>query len=120
MQRLSNETPDSWKTKTTIYKKKFESNADYNYERSYYENSNPIELELCWQPGDDSIVTSERGETLQSSYTAVIFGSVELSYGDMVVINGLGTFLISSIKKYPSHRLVTVISTDRRIDDVKA
>lgn len=76
------------------------------------------ELNLCWQPADDTMSVQERGETESSAYTAVVYDNPAMKKGDMVHIEGLGFFIITSIKKYISHRLVSVRSTDRRAADV--
>ncbi len=117
MQKLK--TPSEWTVKTQVYPKITVSN-DYNFDRAVYSDVPSAKLELCWQPADDSSTVQERGEVDTASYTAVVYDDkIRLNKGDMVKIEGLGYFLITSVKKYISHRHITVRSTDRRVQDVK-
>lgn len=111
-------TPNEWTLKTFIYPKSIKRNGNYNFDISSYSNIPSARLNLCWQPVEDNTSTQERGTVTSSSYTAVVYDDTELSYGDMVKIDGLGYFLVTSIKKYITYRLVTVRSTDRRIESV--
>ncbi len=110
-------TPSEWTANTLIYPKLTVSNP-YNFDRAVYSDSPSAQLSLCWQPADDSADVQERGEITSSSYTAVIYDDVEIKHGDMAVIDGLGCFTVSAIKKYITHRLVAVRSTNRSVQDV--
>lgn len=111
-------TPIEWTVKTRFYRKTTVTN-EYNFDRAVYFETPYAQLDLCWQPIEDSSSVQEKGEVPVSSYTAVIYDDIQLNKGDMVEIENLGYFLISAIKKYIHHRLVTVHSTDRRFNDVK-
>lgn len=110
-------TPSEWTIDTVIYSRSAVSN-NYNFDRAVYSDIPSARIKLCWQPVDDSTTVKERGEVTVSSYAAVVYDDVKLKRGDMVEIDGLGVFYVSEIKKYITHRFVTVVSTDRRISDV--
>ena len=114
---LELKTPSEWTADTFIYPKLIVSNH-YNFDRAVYSECPSAQLSLCWQPVDDSTTVQERGEFTSSSYIAVLYDDVQLKYGDMVVIDGLGCFVVSAIRKYVTHCFVTVHSTDRRLQDV--
>ena len=117
MQKLK--TPSEWTAKTLVYPKITVSN-DYNFDRAVYSDIPSARLNLCWQPAEDSSTVQERGEVNTSIYTVVVYDNkIKLNKGDMIKIDGLGCFLITSIKKYISHRHITVRSTDRRVQNVK-
>lgn len=117
MQKLK--TPSEWTTKTLVYPK-ITVGDDYNFDRAVYSDVPSARLDLCWQPVDDGSTAQERGEVSTASYTAVVYDAkIRLNKGDMVKIDGLGYFLITSVKKYISHRHITVRSTDRRVQNVK-
>lgn len=111
-------TPREWTVKTKLYRKETASD-EYNFDRAVYSKIPYAQLDLCWQPIEDSSAIQEKGEMPASSYSAVIYNDIQLSKGDMVDIENLGCFLVSGIKKHIHHRLVTVHSTDRRFNDVK-
>lgn len=111
-------TPDEWTVKTLIYPKCENGNGNYNFERAEYSNIPIAKLKLCWQPVEDSTIINERGITNTSSYTAVVYDKVQLKKGDMVYISTEGYFIITSIKKYIKHCLITVNSTERRPKNV--
>lgn len=116
MEKLT--TPNEWTTKTLIYPKCENSNNDYNFDRAEYSTVPVAGLNLCWQPLEDNASIQERGEAVTSSYTAVVYDKVQFEKGDMVHISGEGYFIITSIKKYMNHRFLTVVSTQRRPNDV--
>lgn len=106
-------TPNEWTVKSRIFSKETKTDSIYNFDSVTYSNV-PTILNLCWQPTEAASAIEERGRVVNTAYQAVVYDDKPISEGDLVQIDALGWFEVQSIRRYLSHRLVTVRSTDRR------
>lgn len=117
---LSRETPRAWRSGYALHRRKLRTDQ-YGEQEAYFDMDTPdmtaedgSAAGVCWQEPrtwqsggqmSGGLRQDEQGETEQIALQGALFGSVELSVGDRLVVRG-AVYELRHVQQWPGHRML--------------